>query len=91
MSHIQIQRRHNMDEQHLRVMIEELGQKLKAKFGGEYHLEPNVVHYNYHSADATVSFDSSTVNVEVTLGLLMMALKGMVESEINSYLDEHIS
>lgn len=91
MSHIQIKRHHNMDEEHLRSMTEELGQKLKSKFGGEYHLEENVVHYTYHSADAKVSFDETRVIVDVKLGLLMMAFKGMIESEVNNYLDEHIS
>lgn len=91
MSHIQIKRHHNMDEEHLRSMTEELGQKLKAKFGGEYHLEGNIVHYTYHSADAKVSFDETKVVVDVKLGLLMMAFKGMIESEVNNYLDEHIS
>ncbi len=91
MSHIQIRRHHNMDEVHLRTMTEELGQKLKAKFGGEYHLEDNIVHYTYHSADAKVSFNETTVSVDVKLGLLMMAFKGMIESEVNNYLDEHIT
>lgn len=91
MSHIQIKRHHNMDEEHLRSMTEELGQKLKSKFGGEYHLEGNIVHYTYHSADAKVSFDETRVKVDVKLGLLMMAFKGMIESEVNNYLDEHIS
>ncbi len=91
MSHIQIKRHHNMDEGQLRSMTEELGQKLKAKFGGEYHLEGNIVHYTYHSADAKVSFNETTVQVDVKLGLLMMAFKGMIESEVNNYLDEHIA
>lgn len=91
MSHIQIKRHHNMDEEDLRSMTEELGQKLKSKFGGEYHLEENIVHYTYHSADAKVSFDETRVFVDVKLGLLMMAFKGMIESEVNNYLDEHIS
>jgi len=30
------------------------------------------------------------VNVDVKLGLLMMALKGMIQSEVNKYLDEHV-
>jgi putative polyhydroxyalkanoate system protein len=91
MSHIQIKRHHNMDEEQLRSMTEELGQKLKAKFGGEYHLEGNIVHYTYHSADAKVGFNETTVQVDVKLGLLMMAFKGMIESEVNNYLDEHIA
>jgi len=89
-SHIQIQRNHSMDKVQLRAMTEELGQKLKAKFGGDYQLEGDLVHYKYSSVDAKVSFDESTVNVDVKLGLLMMALKGMVESEVNKYLDTHI-
>ena len=90
MSHIKIQRSHSMDKAQLRAMTEELGQKLKAKFGGDYRLEGDLVHYKYSGVDAKVSFDESTVDVDVKLGLLMMALKGMVESEVNKYLDEHV-
>jgi putative polyhydroxyalkanoate system protein len=79
-----------MDKAQLRAMTEELGQKLKAKFGGDYRLEGDLVHYKYSGVDAKVSFDESTVDVDVKLGLLMMALKGMVEAEVNKYLDEHV-
>lgn len=90
MSRIQIKRYHSMDEVDLRTITEDLGKKLKAKFGGDYSLEDNLVHYSYHSADAKFSFNETTVKVDVELGLLMFAMKGKIESEVNRYLDEHI-
>ena len=57
MSKILIEKNHNMDELQLQDLIERLGKKLKDKFGGDYQLESNLVHYAYHGADAKISFD----------------------------------
>ncbi len=91
MSKILIKKNHNMDELQLQDLIERLGKKLKDKFGGDYQLESNSVHYVYHGADAKISFDKSMVKVEVKLGFLMSAIRGKVELEINSYLDDHVT
>ena len=91
MSKILIEKNHNMDELQLQDLIERLGKKLKDKFGGDYQLESNLVHYTYHVADAKISFDKSMVKVEVKLGLLMSAIRGKIELEINSYLDDYIT
>ncbi|MEJ6612479.1 MAG: polyhydroxyalkanoic acid system family protein [Porticoccus sp.] len=91
MSKILIEKNHNMDELQLQDLIERLGKKLKDKFGGDYQLESNLAHYAYHGADAKISFDKSMVKVEVKLGLLMSAIRGKIELEINSYLDDYIT
>lgn len=91
MSQIRITRHHTMDREHVRNMTEELGEKLKSKFGGDYRWEGDMVHYKYSGVDAKVSFDEDTLQVDVKLGLLMAALKGMIESEVNKYLDQHVS
>lgn len=91
MSHICISRHHTMDREHVRSMTQELGEKLKSKFGGDYRWEGDMVHYKYSGVDAKVSFDESHLEVNVKLGLLMSALKGMIEAEVNKYLDDHVS
>ena len=91
MSKILIEKNHNMDELQLQALIERLGKKLKDKFGGDYQLEGNSVHYVYHGADAKISFDEFMVKVEVKLGLIMSTVKGKVELEVNSYLDNCIT
>lgn len=91
MSQIRIKRHHTMDREHVRAMTQELGEKLKGKFGGNYQWEGDMVHYKYSGVDAKVSFDETTLQVDVKLGLLMAALKGMIESEVNKYLDKHVT
>ena len=80
MSHIQLERNHTMEKEQVRTM--------KAKHGGDYCWEGDTVHYKHSGIDAKVSFDDKTVRVDVTLGLLMSAFKGMIESEVSKYLDE---
>ncbi|WP_438951759.1 polyhydroxyalkanoic acid system family protein [Porticoccus sp.] len=88
MSHIQLERNHTMEKEQVRAMTEELGQKLKAKHGGDYCWEDDTVHYKHSGIDARVSFDDKTIRVDVKLGLLMGAFRGMIESEVTKYLDE---
>lgn len=79
-----------MDQEHVRALTQELGEELKGKFGGNYRWEGDMVHYKYRGVDAKVSFNEATLHVDVKLGLLMAALKGMIESEVNKYLDKHV-
>ena len=57
MSHIQLERNHTMEKEQVRTMTEELGQKLKAKHGGDYCWEGDTVHYKHSGIDAKVSFE----------------------------------
>jgi len=90
MSQILIKKLHNMTEAQLRSLVEDLGEKLKSKFGGEYKLENGSMSYIYRGVNAEISFDRSYVKVDIKLGLLMTALKGKIEYEINSYLDNWV-
>jgi len=79
-----------MTEAQLRSLVGDLGEKLKSKFGGEYKLEDDSVSYIYRGVDAEISFDKSYVKVDIKLGLLMSALKGKIEYEVNGYLNNWI-
>lgn len=92
MSRISIKRSHNMGKDDVHTMTDEMGKKLVAKFGGNYQWEENAVHYKYSGGvDAWLSFDEEAVNVDVKLGLFMLAMKDMIKTEIEKYLDEHLA
>ena len=90
MSHILIQKSHRMNDLNLHILLEELGKKLKSKYGGEYEVNEKLIHYFYQGVDAQISFDESEIKVEITLGFLMTAFKDIIEKEVHTYLDKHI-
>ena len=46
---------------------------------------------SYSGVEARISFDESAVKIQVTLGLMMSAFKGVIEKEINLHLNKKIS
>jgi putative polyhydroxyalkanoate system protein len=92
MSQFRITRQHNLPETELRNRVEQLAEKLQNKHGGHYQWEGNRVHYAYKGGlDAVVGFDEQELQVEVKLGLMMSAFKGLIEREVSSYLDENLA
>jgi len=92
MSHIHIEREHDLDRKTLRKRAEKLAQHLQQNFGGDYSWEGDTVHYNYSGGiDARLTLEKEEVLVDVKLGMLMRMLKGRIENEIEGYLDRHLS
>ena len=92
MGDISIQRRHQLSQPEIHEMAEKMVQSLRDKHGGSHCWQgDNCVNYKYSGIDANVIFDDQKLNVDVKLGFLMMGLKGMLEGEINNYLDKHLS
>ena len=79
-----------MNDLDLHILVEDLGKKLKSKYGGEYEVNGKLIHYFYQGADAQISFDKSEIKVEITLGFLITAFKGRIEKEVHTYLDKNI-
>ena len=48
MSHILIKKSHRMNDLDLHILVEDLGKKLKSKYGGEYEVNGKLIHYFYH-------------------------------------------
>jgi putative polyhydroxyalkanoate system protein len=91
MSSILIQKSHNMSNLELQFLVEDLGKDLQKKYGGDYQIEDKLVKFSYSGVEARISFDESAVKIQVTLGLMMSAFKGLIEKEINLHLNKKIS
>lgn len=92
MSHIQICRENELDEQQCQSLAEELLQKLVKKFGGSY--KPNGNNFIYkHGAgvSANVEPKAGELLVNVKLGLMTRAMAPQLEAEMNKVLDQHLN
>lgn len=92
MSHISIERDHDLDQKTLRKRAEKLAKALQSKYGGSYSWEDNTVHYSYSGGiDAYLTLNEEDVQVDVELGMLMSMAKKRIKSEIERHMEEHLS
>ncbi len=92
MSDIYIKRDHNLDQEHIRDLAEQLASDIQARVGGSYRWEgDNRMHFKHVGVDGKIDYDESQISVEVVLGFLMKGLKGMLEREIHDHLDDHLN
>jgi putative polyhydroxyalkanoate system protein len=92
MSKVSIARRHGMGRDQLVSEIEQMAEKLVAKYGGSYSWKGNELTYNYSGGvTACVHCAEKELNVDVKFGMLMSMLKGPITKEIEDYLDKHLS
>ncbi len=92
MSHICIEREHDLDRKTLRKRAEKLVKTLQSKYGGSYEWEGDIVHYNYSGGlDAQLTLNEEDILVDVKLGMLMSMMKKRLKTEIEHYLDEHLA
>lgn len=91
MSDIQIERDHSLSLDNVRSLTEEVGSKLKSKYGGDYQMNGDTMCYKTSGVNAELRFDESNLCVNVKLGMLMKAFKGNIQTEVQRFLDEHIA
>ena len=91
MATIQIHRKHQLELPDIRVKAENLADSLVTKFGGQYHWQDDSLFYKRSGVDACISCTSNDVGVEIKLGMMMSAIRGAIETEVNSSLDKHLN
>lgn len=92
MSSLCIKRQHTMAPDKLKSEVEALAEKLVDKFGGSYQWEGDKIRYAYSGGvKASVACTPKDVQVDVELGMMMSMLKGKIKSEVEGYLDKHIT
>lgn len=90
MSKIHIQRRHNLGKAEARTMVEGIARQMKSKLQIEYRWSGDQLQFDRPGAKGTIDVEESLVTVDIELGLMLTAFKGMVEDQVNGYLDQHI-
>lgn len=91
MAKIRMQRRHRLELADIRARADGLAAKLVSKFGGEYRWQDDSLYYSRRGGvDARIVCTSEDIVVDVNLGLMMSALRGLIEAEIRYAFDEYL-
>lgn len=90
MADIELERSHTLGRARAREVAEEIAAKLKEKIQVTYRWEDDVLHFERTGASGFIEVDDDEVRVEVTLGVLLKPMKGMIEGKIVEYLDTRL-
>lgn len=90
MSDIDIRHDHSLPQDQVRQAIEEAAHKLTERFGARSAWDGDRLTFSGSGVDGVIELLPQQVRVTATLGFLLSAMKGMVESEIRRVLSERL-
>jgi len=90
MSAIHIQRNHTLGKAEARSVVEDIARQMKSKLEIEYRWNGDRLQFDRPGAHGRIDVTDTTVTVDIELGLMLTAFKGMVQDQINGYLDQRI-
>lgn len=87
MPSIDIRRKHDMDRARARACVDELAERMRAKFGVQARWDADTLRLSHAGLDGGITVDDEAVHVKARLGLLLSALKPRIEREVEEKLD----
>jgi len=91
MSAISVTRHHTLNHQHARAAAESLAKDLARRFDVRYDWEGDRLRFSRSGAKGELVVSSHTIEVNLTLGLLLRPLRSRIEEEIHNHLDHLIN
>lgn len=91
MAGFRLQKPYSMPKEEVREAAEGLAKKLQREHGVRYRWQGDTVSIRGSGIDGRLSFHDGLIDVSVKLGFLASVFQGALRSEVQRYLDEHIS
>ena len=88
MSRIDIRHPHTLPKAEARKAVQEVAEKLDARFGMSSRWEGDVLHFTRSGVDGHIALAPNELHVTAQLGFLLSAMKGSIEQEIRRVLSE---
>jgi putative polyhydroxyalkanoate system protein len=88
MAHISIHRKHHLGLEEARTQVEKIAESLKEKLNSEYSWKDDTLHFKRSGANGSIAVSKDSIDLEITLGLTLRPLKGMIEKTIYENLDK---
>ncbi|MGA2549870.1 MAG: polyhydroxyalkanoic acid system family protein [Burkholderiaceae bacterium] len=88
MSAIDLHRRHGVNLKQAKSAAKRLQSQIEKEFDLKGNWKGNTLHFSRSGLSGTLVVTDKDVDIHVELGLLLSALRGRIQSEIESKLDE---
>jgi putative polyhydroxyalkanoate system protein len=90
MSKIHIHRTHTLGKVGARREVEEIAKQLKERLQADYHWHGDQLHFERSGAEGRIEVGEDDVDVNIELGLMLSPMKGMIQKQVEEYLDARL-
>ncbi|MEO5595877.1 MAG: polyhydroxyalkanoic acid system family protein [Lysobacteraceae bacterium] len=87
MAKIDIQREHDKSKTQARAAVNKVAEKIAEKFGISHKWSGDALDFEGSGVSGRIALGKKNVHLTATLGFLLSAFKGSIETEIQKYLD----
>lgn len=90
MANIHVHRNHTLGLEGARQEVEKIAQQLKQQMQANYRWQGDRLLFERSGADGTIDVGESDVDVKLELGFMLSPMKGMIQKQIEEYLDTRL-
>ena len=84
---LSIERPHHLSQPQAKALAERLARDFEGRFALAWHWDGDVIRFRRPGVSGSMRIGPTTIALELTLGLLLGALKPAIERQINAELD----
>ena len=85
MADIRVERRHTIGKEAAKAAAVRIAERMQEKAQVKYQVKGDTIEFSRTGAHGRIVVGEDTVSAEVTLGLLMKPMRGLVEQKIEEY------
>jgi len=89
MSAIDVCAYHTMNKSDAQEAADELAHDLAEKFSIDYGWDDDAIHFERPGVHGMITVGEKEIRIKAELGFLLVMLKGRIEQEIVTYLEQH--
>jgi putative polyhydroxyalkanoate system protein len=87
MPHLSIERPHHLSQRQAKDVAERLARDFEGRFGLAWHWDADTIHFRRPGVSGTMHVGPATIALELSLGMLLGAMRPAIERRINAELD----
>lgn len=91
MPKIDIRRPHQLSIPEARAVVDKVALKMREKFAIESRWQDDTLKFSRSGVNGTIAVAPDAILVHAELGLMLSPMKGMIEQEIRTKLDEYFA
>jgi putative polyhydroxyalkanoate system protein len=91
MSVIHIEKKHSLGKESAHNAVEEVAREIKKNLQIEYRWDGDTLTFERPGANGTIAVSDAAVTVDIELGVMLSPFSGMVEQQVESYLNKYLA
>lgn len=88
MATIDIVRSHTLGRAEARKAVDRMAGEISSKLQADVTWQGDTLTFKRSGANGTIDVDDKKVRINIELGMMFSPMRGMIEQQVNSYLDE---